>query len=190
MKNHMKLTRMYSQMVSFLAHAHTLKNTFGEMAPVWDELKDADGRSLIVEEMMTRTKAQQVQLYARRLMNYVSSISGLDMFPMSLTDVKIGNWRVDSIIIQIASNEIKGHSHLFKLLMVNLYGVPQQMIDFVENKFNKRYLKEYMEATYMGIVVDLGGPDQVTMESMEELMQAYMEDEVNIIKLPLAVPEE
>lgn len=183
MNERLKLTRMYSQMVSFVQHAHAVKNAFSEMSSVWDELKTQDGRSIIVEEMMTRTKAQQVQLYARRLMLHFNSIVGLDMFPMSLSNVAVGNWRVDSIIIQIASNQIKGHSDLFKLLMVNLYGLPQDMIDFIEHDFNKLYLEQYMQKTYVGIKIDIGGPSSLTVENMMELMEAYMDGKVNIIQL-------
>ena len=87
--------RQVSQAMSFFAHAHTVKNIRKEMEPIWDSLK-VEGKELIVEQHMTRVKAQLVQLYAGKLMKLVNLHKDFDMVPVAKEDVSVGNWRIDS----------------------------------------------------------------------------------------------
>lgn len=142
--------RRYNHVIEFVEQSHTIENTFKEMIPTWEKLLSEDGTSVIVKDTMTRAKAQLVQLYARDLMKYVNSIIGLTMFPITQEDIKVGNWRVDCIILQIASNDIKDHRHLFELMMTNIYGVPTAMFEFIKDK-SSSVLAKYLENTYQGI---------------------------------------
>jgi hypothetical protein len=114
-------------------------------------------------------------------MKYVSSISGLDMFPMTLENPEVGNWRIDSIILQIASNEIKGHEHLFRLLMTNIFGVPTLMFNIIDKDFNSDDVIEMLHQTYtLGPFVGFHElPDfKMTVEWSQELLEAYIDGKV------------
>ena len=164
----MKLNQIVKA-IGFIEHAHTVKNTFKEMEPVWDSLK-VDGVEVIVKQHMTRVKAQCVQLYARKLMQYVMSIMNFDMFPIAIEDVRIGNWRVDSIIIQIASNEVKSHEHLYQLLMTNIFGIPTVMFDFIQSDFGMEKLEEYLSKTYSPVLISLPDSQKAELTEFESLL--------------------
>lgn len=167
--------QLLSQMVkahSFILHAHTIKNTLKEMEPVWDSLK-VDGDAIMVTEHMTRTKAQCVQIYTRKLMLYVKSITNFEMFPITIEDLRVGNWRVDSIILNIASNEIKSHEHLYQLIMTNIFGIPTVLFDFIKHDHSVVYLKEYMNTVFVPMVLDLPEAGTVTVEEFEQLLNEW-----------------
>ncbi|QDH47151.1 hypothetical protein PQC06_gp154 [Aeromonas phage LAh10] len=171
--------RIYTQLRALIQTAYTIKNTRTAMVSTWDELKDADGKEIIVEQYMTRAKAQLVQMYARRLMKYMESIANLDVIPMTTEDVKIGNWRVDSIIIQLASNEIKDHDHMFQLMMTNIYGVTTKMFDFIDSGFKLEKLLDLMSKQYLSSFEELKDESfEVSEEWAEDLIKAFINGEL------------
>lgn len=177
MSNQIEVLSQLFKARSFLLHAHTVKNTFKEMEPVWDSLK-VDGTAIMVTEHMTRTKAQCVQIYARKLMLYVKSITNFEMFPIAIEDIQVGNWRVDSIILNIASNEIKSHEHLYQLLMTNIFGIPGIMFDFIKNDFAVSYLKEYMKTVFIPLLVTLPEEGAVSVECFENKLSQHLSNGV------------
>ncbi|WNV45946.1 hypothetical protein [Aeromonas phage AerS_266] len=173
-----KLTQLI-KVRSFILHAYTVKNTLKEMESVWDSLK-VDGTPIMVTEHMTRTKAQCVQIYARKLMLYVRSITNFEMFPITLEDIQVGNWRIDSIILNIASNEIKSHEHLYQLIMTNIFGVPTVMFDFIKNDFSAVYLKEYMKTVFVPLMVNIPENETVTLEQSENQVKEFITQMLSI----------
>lgn len=143
-----KKLRIYTQIHTLITSGHTVKNTFKEMGPVWEELKSEDGSCIITTDHASRKKYQLVQLYTRKLMTYFSAINGMDIFPMTMENPEVGNWRIDSIILQIASNEVKGHEHLFKLLMTNVFGVPSIMFELIDSGFTREKIEVILNKTY------------------------------------------
>lgn len=172
----LEVIRRYSHAIEFVEQSYTIENTFKEMIPTWEKLLSEDGTSIIVRDVLTRSKAQLVQLYARDLMKYVNSIIGLSMFPITQEDVKVGNWRVDCIILQIASNDIKDHRHLFELMMTNIYGVPTVMFDFIKNK-SSLVLAKYMENTYQGIKLKYDEEREISLVGLESNLSTYLNSE-------------
>lgn len=169
-----KKLRIYTQIHTIITSGFTVKNTLKEMVPVWEELKSADGSCIITTDHASRKKYQLVQLYARKLMKYFSSINGMDMFPMTLEDPEVGNWRIDSIILQIASNEIKGHEHMFKLMMTNLFGVPTIMFELIDGGFKCAKLNEMIQKTYpldnfSGLDM-YAADEEITVEYLDEMI--------------------
>jgi hypothetical protein len=98
------------------------------------------------------------------------------MFPITQEDVKVGNWRVDCIILQIASNDIKDHRHLFELMMTNIYGVPTVMFDFIKNK-SSLVLAKYMENTYQGIKLKYDEEREISLVGLESNLSTYLSSE-------------
>ncbi len=172
----LEVIRRYTHAIEFVEQSYTIENTFKEMIPVWEKLLSEDGSSIIVRETLTRSKAQLVQLYARDLMKYVNSIIGLTLFPITQEDIKVGNWRVDSIILQIASNDIKDHRHLFELMMTNLYGVPTVMFEFSKEK-SSTILAKYLENTFQGIKLQYDETREVSLVGLEEKLVSYLNSE-------------
>jgi hypothetical protein len=167
------LMRQGTQVLSFFAHAHTVKNIYKEMESVWDSLK-VDGRELVVEHHMTRVKAQLVQLYAAKLMKLVGIHTNFDLVPVVKENVAVGNWRVDSLIVQVASNKVGSHEHLYQLLMTNIYGIPTVMFDFIKAGFTQEPLERYMRATYSKVEVPLDFEGEITEDALERFMDGVI----------------
>lgn len=179
-----KKLRIHTQAHTVVTSAYTVKNTFKEMAGTWDELKSEDGSCIITTDMASRKKYQLIQMYTRKLMKYFTSIDGMDIFPMTLENPEVGNWRIDSIILQIASNEVKGHEHLFRLLMTNIFGVPTTMFDLIDSDFRAGKLRAMLAKTYPLDKVDplyqLKDEDEVTEEWLVEMLD-------NLVMLPQSI---
>lgn len=167
------LLRQGTQVLSFFAHAHTVKNIYKEMESVWDSLK-VDGKELIVEQHMTRVKAQLVQLYGAKLMKLVSSHTNFDLVPVIKENIAVGNWRIDSIVVQIASNKVESHEHLYQLMMTNIYGIPTVMFDFIKSGFTQEPLERYMRATYSKVEVPLEFEGEITEGALESFMNGVI----------------
>lgn len=159
--------RQKTQLVAFVEHAFTIKNLEKDMVSVWDELKTDDKRCPIVDDHMTRVKAQCVQLYTRKLFTATKIIANFDMFPITQEDIRIGNWRIDSIVTQIASNKVNDHHHLFQLLMTNIFGVPTIMFEFITNGMQRKTLQEYLKVTYPLDSFEDGDETTVELEALK-----------------------
>lgn len=152
--------RIATQVHELALQGVTLRNTLKEMNEVWLSLYTTDKQCPIIEQTGTKVKYQLVNLYAVKLIKYINSIIGLDLVPLAQQDITKKSWRQDAIILNIAGLKITGHEHLFELMMVNLFGLSTDVIDFaMHGKVST--LRDYVKKTYD---VDLGEPsseDQV-----------------------------
>lgn len=133
--------RMATQIRELVLQGVTLKNTMNDMYEVWLSLYTPDQRCPIVEQTATKVRAQLITLYGVKLIKYINSIVGLDLVPLaadanpaslnyeerSPADI---NWKLDAIILNIGSNRIRNHGHMFTLMMVNVFGVSEQFMEF------------------------------------------------------------
>lgn len=152
--------RIATQVHELALQGVTLRNTFKEMNEVWLSLYTTDKQCPIVEQTGTKVKYQLVNLYAVKLIKYINSIVGLDLVPLAQQDVTNKSWRQDAIILNIAGLKITDHEHLFELMMVNLFGLSTDVIEFAMHG-KASVLRNYVKKTYD---IDLGEPsseDQV-----------------------------
>lgn len=137
----LRAIRIATQIREYILQGVTLQNTLKEMNEVWLSLFTEDKRCLITEMQATKVRAQLITLYGVKLIKYINSIVGLDLVPLaqdaSPENLNYGerdpadrNWKIDSVMLNIGSNKITSHEHLFKLMMINVFGVSEQFIDF------------------------------------------------------------
>lgn len=150
--------RIATQVREMALQGVTLKNTFKEMQHVWESLMTEDKRCLIVEQEATKVKYQLVNLYAIKLIKYLRSIVGLDLVPLAQQDPETRTWKLDAIILNIASNKVKDHDHLFRMFLVNLFGMSEQLVDLSLEPTWAKY-REYVRTVYD---FDLGDTEEVT----------------------------
>jgi len=166
--------RIATQIHELALQGVTLRNTFKEMENVWLELHTQDKRCLIVEQVATKVKYQLVNLYAIKLIKYINSIIGLDLVPLAQQDPSTRTWKMDAVILNIASNKVTDHEHLFRLMMVNLFGLSETVIEFAMTA-KASVLRDYVKKTYD---VDLGEPtseDQaIDLEQTEAALRNYL----------------
>lgn len=153
-----RILRIATQVRELSLQGVTLRNTFKAMNEVWLELHGKDHKCLIVEQIATKTKYQLIQLYAAKLMKYINSIVGLDMVPLAQQDLTKKHWRQDSILLNIASNRVDNHEHLFVLLMVNLYGLDSDVVSFAMYPTYAK-LRNYVRKVYDFDLGDTEGLD-------------------------------
>lgn len=158
--------RIATQVHELALQGVTLRNTFKEMENVWLELHTEDKRCLIVEQVATKVKYQLVNLYAVKLIKYINSIIGLDLVPLAQQDPTTRTWKMDAVILNIASNKVTDHEHLFRLMLVNLFGLSETVIEFAMTA-KASVLRDYVKKTYD---IDLGEP--VSEDQVIELPQA------------------
>lgn len=159
--------RIATQVRELALQGVTLKNTFKEMQHVWESLLTEDKRCLIVEQEATKVKYQLVNLYAIKLIKYLRSIVGLDLVPLAQQDPETRTWKMDAIILNIASNKVKDHEHLFRLFLVNLFGLNEQLVDLSLEPTWAKY-RDYIRAIHD---FDLGDTDGVTETPDLELIE-------------------
>lgn len=173
--------RIATQVRELVLQGVTLKNTLKDMHEVWMSLYSEDKKCLIVEMQATKVRAQLINLYAIKLIKYVNSIIGLDLVPLSQQvnpasadmqnrDPATFSWKMDSILLNICSNKIDNHEHLFKLLMINLFGLSEQVIEFALNP-TWEGLREIIIKTYD---IDLGDTEGVTCTPELELVEGAL----------------
>ncbi|QBZ70786.1 hypothetical protein pETSU_205 [Edwardsiella phage pEt-SU] len=150
--------RIATQVRELALQGVTLKNTFKEMQHVWESLMTEDKRCLIVEQEATKVKYQLVNLYAVKLIRYLRSIVGLDLVPLAQQDPETRTWKLDAIILNVASNKVKDHDHLFRMFLVNLFGMSEQLVDLSLEPTWAKY-REYIRTVYD---FDLGDTEEVT----------------------------
>lgn len=150
--------RIATQVRELALQGVTLKNTFKEMHSVWEDLMTEDKRCLIVEQEATKIKYQLVNLYAIKLIKYMRSIVGLDLVPLSQQDPETRTWKMDAVILNIASNKVTDHEHLFRLFLVNLFGLNEQLVDLSLEPTWEKY-RAYVIAVYD---FDIGDTEGVT----------------------------
>ena len=160
--------RIATQVRELALQGVTLKNTLKEMNAVWESLFTAEGRCLIVEQEATKVKYQLVNLYAIKLIKYLRSIVGLDLVPLSQQDPETKTWKMDAVILNIASNKVKDHEHLFRLFLVNLFGLNEQLVDLSLEPTWDKY-REYVRTVYD---FDLGDTEGVTETPELEKIEA------------------
>ena len=180
--------RIATQVRELSLQGVTLRNTFKAMNEVWLSLHDKDMKCLIVEQIATKTKYQLVQMYAAKLMKYMNSIIGLDMVPLAQQDLTKGTWRQDSILLNIASNRVDNHEHLFVLLLVNLYGLNTDVVSFAMYPSYAK-LRNYVLKTYDYDLGDTEGLDPIGDEAVPEDHRVPTLDEaetnlVNYLNVP------
>ena len=150
--------RIATQVREMALQGVTLKNTFKEMNAVWESLMTEDKRCLIVEQEATKVKYQLVNMYAVKLIKYLRSIVGLDLVPLSQQDPDTRTWKMDAVILNIASNKVTDHEHLFRLFLVNLFGLSEQLVDLSMEPTWAKY-RAYVIAVYD---FDIGDTEGVT----------------------------
>lgn len=167
--------RIATQIRELINQGVTLKNTLKEMNEVWLSLHTADQKCPIVEQTASRVKHQLVNTYAIKLIKYMNSIVGLDMVPLSQQDPEAGTWKMDAIILNISCNKVESHEHLFRLFLVNLYGLNETFVDYALNP-STAGIREYVKKTYD---LDLGETEgvvaNVSLEQAQAAIDAYME---------------
>lgn len=171
----LKLIRQHTQVLELLTQGITLKNTFKEMEPVWESLYTPDKRCVIVEQEASKVKYQAVNLYTIKLIKYINSIVGLDLVPLAQQNVDSHQWITDLIILNVASNKIKDHYDLYVKLLVNLFGVSE---DIIEIAFNPSYetLETYLVKTYgIGLTNDEALPEPITIEFITDVIEKYLD---------------
>ena len=150
--------RIATQVRELALQGVTLKNTFKEMHSVWESLMTEDKRCLIVEQEATKVKYQLVNMYAVKMIKYLRSIVGLDLVPLSQPDPETRTWKMDAVILNIASNKVTDHEHLFRLFLVNLFGLSEQLVDLSMEPTWAKY-RAYVIAVYD---FDIGDTEGVT----------------------------
>lgn len=175
--------RIATQVRELLLQGVTLKNTFKEMEEIWLSLYTEDKRCPIVEQSATKVKYQLVNLYAYRLVKYMNSIVGLDLTSMSQQDPDTRTWKMDSIILNTAGNKVKNHTHLFCTLLVNLFGVSENIIAIAFEPTAEN-IRAYVKKTYD---IDLGDTEgltsELTIEEAEGALQNYLADPTKAYRL-------
>lgn len=176
----LRAIRIATQARELVLQGTTLKNTLKEMNEVWLSLFTEDKRCLITDMQATKVRAQLITLYGVKLIKYINSIVGLDLVPLaqdaSPENLNYGerdpadrNWKIDSVMLNIGSNKITSHEHLFKLMMINIFGVSELVVDFaLEPTYGK--LRSYLTKTYDWHPVDEPcAPDEAvpTLEALD-----------------------
>lgn len=176
--------RKYTQARELLVQGVTLRNTLKDMNSVWESLYTVDGKCIIVEQIATKMKAQVVHLYARKLIKYMESIVGLDMVPLSKQDAGTESWKLDCVLLQIASNKVESHEHLFRLLLVNLFGVSDHIVNFAFSPTWEN-LRAYVLATYAQDLGDVEGlkDEDLTIEFIETAITNHIANDVDGFKI-------
>lgn len=168
--------RIATQVRELAVQGITLSNTLKAMETVWDELKTEDGTELIVQQTASKVKYQLVQMYAAKLMKYMNSIIGMDLVPLAYQEIQSRTWRQDSIILNIASNRIDNHEHLFVLLMVNLFGLDKDVVSYsLYPTFDK--LRAYVRKVYdfdLGETDHLSEDDVPTIEGATKALREFI----------------
>lgn len=152
--------RIATQIQELLIQGVTIKNTFKEMNEVWLSLYTADKRCPIIDQTATKVKYQLVNQYAYSLIKYLNSIIGLDLVPLAQQDPTTRTWKMDSVILNVGGNKVNNHEHLFRTLMVNLFGVSENILDIAFNPTAEN-IRTYVKKTYD---IDLGDTEGVTEE--------------------------
>lgn len=166
--------RIATQVHQLALQGVTLKNTFKEMNEVWLSLYTTDKKCQIVEQMGTKVKYQLINLYAIKLIKYINSIIGLDLIPLGQQDLETRTWRQDTIILNIAGLKITDHEHLFRLMMVNLFGLSEDILDFALTG-KASVLREYVRKTYDFYLDEPTSEDQVVeLAKTEAALMSYV----------------
>lgn len=161
--------RIATQARELVVQGVTLRNTFKEFNEVWLSLHTEDKKNIIVEQTATRLKYQLVNLYAVKLIKYINSIVGLDMVPLAQQDPTTRTWKMDAVILNIASNKVTDHEHLFRLMMVNLFGVSEDVIDFsLAPTYTK--LSAYLGKTYGKEIPGVVHNGEPSIEEMDKVV--------------------
>lgn len=165
--------RIATQARELIIQGVTLRNTFKEFNEVWLELYTADKQCIIVDQVATKLKYQLVNLYAIKLIKYLNSIIGLDMVPLAQQDPQTRTWKMDAVILNIASNKVNDHEHLFRLMVVNLFGVSEDVIDYA---LAPTWLKlhKYLEKTYGVVTPEVVRDAEPTIEDLDKIISIYL----------------
>lgn len=169
--------RIASQVHQLALQGITLSNTFKEMNEVWLECHDQDKRCMIVEQQATKVKYQLVTMYVVKLYRYMKSIVGLDLVPLAQQDGENKTWKLDAIVLNIASNQVKDHEDLFRSILINLFGVSEQLLDIAFNPTIDN-VRKYIKDTYD---VDLGETEglvnkEFTIDQASHALTSYIAD--------------
>lgn len=166
--------RIATQVRELAVQGVTIKNTFKAMNEVWLSLYTEDKRCLIVDQAATKVKYQLVNLYAVKLYKYLNSIVGLDLVPLSQQSPDVRTWKMDAVILNVSSRKITGHEDLFKLMMINLFGVNESLFDFAMEP-TWEGLRQYVIKTYD---IDFGDTEHAKgtpeLEYVEGALDSYI----------------
>lgn len=169
-----KTLRMATQVRELAIQGVTLKNTFKDMEEVWLALHTADKRSLIVDQIGTRTKYQEVTQYAVKLIKYMNSIVGMDMFPVVYQDPTSTHWKLDSTLLNIAGHKVIDHEHLYRLILINIYGISDDIISYALNPTTEG-LRQYIKKVYdVDFGESEGASESVTIEQTEKALVEFL----------------
>jgi hypothetical protein len=170
----LKTLRIGTQVLEIAIQGYTARNTFKEMGEVWLSLMDKDQKAQIVEQHASKVKYQLVQLYSQKMIKYVRSVIGFDLIPSAQADLLTKNWRIDSLLLNIASNKINSHEHLFRLLLINVFGLSEQLVDlFLAPTSDK--LRQYVNDTYgINLGEPVNGITPITISDAENALNAYI----------------
>lgn len=181
-----KTLRIATQVRELVLQGITLKNTFNAMEEVWLSLYTEDKKCLIVDMTATKVRAQLINLYAIKFIKYMNSIVGLDLVPLAQSvnptaaDFENRNpadqdWKLDSIILNIGSNKITNHEHMFRLMLINVFGVSEEFVKFSMDQ-TWEGLRSIILKTYD---IDLGETEHAigspTLYIAEKALRGYVE---------------
>lgn len=183
MSHNLNTLRIATQVRELLIQGITLKNTFKAMEEVWLGLHTPDKKCPIVEHAASKIKYQLANLYAVSLVKYMNSIVGLDLVSLSQQDPNTRTWKMDGIILNAGSNKVKDHEHLFRVLLVNLFGLSEDIIDIGFDPTAER-IRSYVKKTYD---IDLGDTEglsgEISIEEAEGALYNYLADPTQSYKL-------
>ncbi|QZA70742.1 hypothetical protein AH04_269 [Erwinia phage AH04] len=175
--------RIATQVRELLLQGVTLKNTFKGMEETWLSLYDTDKRCLIVEQHATKVKFQLVSTYAIKLIRYINSIVGLDLVPLAQQDPETRTWKNDAVVLNIGGNKVKSHEHMFRAMLLNLFGISEDIIAIAFEPTAEN-IRTYVKKTYD---IDLGDTEgltsELTIEEAEEALQTYLADPTKAYRL-------
>lgn len=174
--------RIATQIRELALQGVTIKNTLKEMEAVWLELHTENKECPIITHSATKIKYQLVNLYAYKLIKYVNSIVGLDMVPLAQQDPDTRTWKMDGVILNIAGNKVKDHAHLFHTLMVNLFGVSEDVLAIAFNP-SAENIRTYVKKTYDLDLGETDGVGEITLEQIEQALTAFLNDTTKSYKL-------
>lgn len=168
--------RMATQIQELLIQGVTIKNTFKEMNEVWLSLYTADKRCPIIDQTATKVKYQLVNQYAYSLIKYMNSIIGMDLVPLAQQDPNTRTWKMDTVILNISGNKVNHHEHLFRLFMVNLFGVSENILNIAFNPTAEN-IRTYVKKTYDIDLGDTEGLDgEIAIEQAQGALLQYLQN--------------
>lgn len=145
---HYPTIRAYTQAIEIINQADALKTAFEDLdESTWLELQTKDKECFILTQIGTSIKNTQVRYYTFAFIKRIQSIIGLDLLTLTI-DEPSKLWKIDDITQALADGEIKSHQHLFQELLVNIYGLSGNIINFIFGDRSRNALYAILSGFY------------------------------------------